>query len=378
MAYRTIVLILWLALLLCPCTLLFGDTGEAGPPMMKLIFGSRALSLGGAVAGLGDDPFYMDSNPAGGDTRKIYKLSILHQEWIEDVNYEAARFSMGIGDRFFAGVGFTYLYLPFVHYDYYGATTGQTHLLSQSLGVLNFGYRFPSIDITVGANLKFFYNHVPDALYPGQSYLLFAADLGAVMRTNLLKRHIGPEPSMTFGLCVKNIGYSSIMEKLPLEIHAGASYRILKPLLLSAEVSVPFYEPLYGSIGAEYDFGRKFFLEAGVQIKENPMFAFGVGYRREDMRIQASYSPSIVFTNMFSVSFSYFFGASLLEKKEMTIKTLLTEALDHFRAGRYDDALDSCDEILALDPDNTQARLLREAVIEKRRVKEKSATVTKE
>ena len=378
MVIRTIVLFLGLAVFFCPCSLLFGDTGEAGPPMMKLVFGSRALSLGGAVAGLGDDAFYIDSNPAGGDTRKIYKLSVLHQEWIEDVNYEAVRFSTGIGDRFFAGIGFTYLYLPFVHYDYYGATTGQSHLISQSLGVLNFGYRFSPIDISVGANLKLFYNHVPDELYPGQSYLLFAADLGAVMRTNLLKRYIGPEPSMTFGLCVKNIGYSRMINKLPFEIHAGASYRIIKPLLLSVQFAVPFYEPVYGSVGAEYDFGRRFFLEAGVQVKENPMFAFGVGYRREDMRIQASYSPSIAFANMFSVSFSYFFGVSRLEEKERTQKALLSEALGHFRAGRYDDALESCDALLALDPDNTEARLLRDAVIAEQRMQQKRETINKE
>jgi hypothetical protein len=378
MVYRTIVLILWLALLLCPCTLLFSDTGEAGPPMMKLIFGSRALSLGGAVAGLTDDAFYFDSNPAGGDTRKIYKLSVLHQEWIEDVNYEAVRFSMGIGDRFFAGIGFTYLYLPFVHYDYYGATTGQTHLISQSLGVLNFGYRFSSIDIAVGANLKIFYNHVPDTLYPGQSYLLFAADLGAVMRTDLLKRYIGPEPSMTFGLCVKNIGYSRIMEKLPLEIHAGAAYRIIKPLLLSAEVAVPFYEPFYGSIGAEYDFGGRFFLEAGVQLKENPMFAFGVGYRREDMRIQASYSPSIAFTNMFSVSFSYFFGVTRLEERSKEIRTFYMKALDRYKEARYEEALEMVERVLELDPKHKQALQLKEAISAKVKMEEERTQVKEE
>lgn len=359
-----------LPLLLCPASVLLPYTGEAGPPMLKLVYGSRALSLGGAFVGLSDDPFYIDSNPAGGDTRKIYKVSVLHQEWIEDVNYEAIRFSTGIADRFFIGAGFTYLYLPFVHYDYFGETSGQSHIISQSLGILNFGYQFSQPNIAVGANLKLFYNHVPEELYPGQSYLLFATDLGVIMRTNLLKRHIGPEPSLVFGLAVKNIGYSGMIEKLPLEIHGGASYRVLKNLLVSAEVAVPFYEPVYGSIGAEFNFIPGFFLEGGIQIKENPMFAFGLGYRRKDMRIQASYSPSLAFANMFSVSFSYYFGISKLEDRSKDIASLYSKALEYYRDGMYDEALETCEKLLAIEPENKQTILLKEAVLEKKKMKE--------
>ena len=343
--------------------------------MLKLVYGSRAISLGGAFVGLSDDPFYIDSNPAGGDTKKIFKVSVLHQEWIEDVNYEAIRFSTGIAEQFFIGAGFTYLYLPFVHYDYYGETSGQSHIISQSLGVLNFGYQFSGLDMAVGANLKVFYNHVPEQLYPGQSYLLFATDLGVILRTNLLKRHIGPDPSLVFGLAVKNIGYSGMMEKLPLEIHAGASYRVLKNLLVSAEVAVPFYEPIYGSLGAEFDFSKTFFLEGGVQIKENPMFAVGLGYRSEDIRIQASYSPSLAFFNMFSVSFSYYFGVTKLEKRSRELQEYYMKALALYREARYDEALETIERVLEMDPQHKQALLLKDAILAKAKMEEERKQV---
>lgn len=368
-------LVFILLLFLCPASLLFPYTGEAGPPMLKLTYGSRALSLGGAFVGISDDAFYIDSNPAGGDTRKIYKVSVLHQEWIEDVNYEAIRFSTGIAERFFIGAGFTYLYLPFVHYDYYGETTGQSHIISQSLGVLNFGYQFSPLDMAVGANLKLFYNNVPEELYPGQSYLLFATDIGVILRTNLLKRHIGPDPSLVFGLAVKNIGYSRMMEKLPLEIHAGASYRVLKNLLVAAEIAVPVYEPLYGSIGAEFDFSKTFFLEGGVQIKENPMFAVGLGYRTRDIRVQASYSPSLAFLNMFSVSFSYYFGVTRLEEKSKEIGTFYMKALDLYREARYEEALEMVDRVLELDPKRKQALQLKDAILVKMKMEEERKQV---
>lgn len=367
-----------LLLFLCPASVLLPYTGEAGPPMLKLVYGSRALSLGGAFVGLSDDPFYIDSNPAGGDTRKIYKVSVLHQEWIEDVNYEAIRFSTGIADRFFLGAGFTYLYLPFIHYDYYGETSGQSHILSQSLGILNFGYQFSQPNIAVGANLKLFYNHVPEELYPGQSYLLFATDLGVIVRTNLLKRHIGPDPSLVFGLAVKNIGYSGMIEKLPLEIHGGASYRVLKNLLVSAEIAVPIYEPVYGSIGAEFNFIPGFFLEGGIQIKENPMFAFGLGYRRRDMRIQASYSPSLAFANMFSVSFSYYFGISKMEDRSKEIKEFYTKALEYYRDAKYGEALEMVEKVLETDPGHKEALQLKSAILVKLKVEKAREQLEKE
>ena len=367
-----------LPLILFPASVLLSYTGEAGPPMLKLVYGSRALALGGAFVGLSDDAFYIDSNPAGGDTRKIYKVSLLHQEWIEDVNYEAVRFSTGIAERFFIGAGFTYLYLPFVHYDYYGESSGQSHIISQSLGVLNFGYQFSPLNVAVGANLKLFYNHVPEELYPGQSYLLFAADFGVIVRTNILKRHIGVEPSLVFGLAVKNIGYSRMMEKLPLEIHAGASYRVLKNLLVAAEIAVPFFEPIYGSIGAEWNFTGSFFLEGGVQLKENPMFAVGLGYKRRDLRIQASYSPSLAFANMFSVSFSYYFGETRLEEKSREIEALYTKALEYYREARYEEALEEVEKVLTADPEHKQALTLRGAITVKIDMEEQRKQVKNE
>ena len=112
--YYTIVVLFLLIFCLAGVPSAFSYTGEVGPPMLSLTYGSRALSLGGAYSGVANDVYYMDSNPAGGDPRKVFKLALIHQEWIADVNYEAIRLSYGINDRFFFGLGFTYLYLPFV------------------------------------------------------------------------------------------------------------------------------------------------------------------------------------------------------------------------------------------------------------------------
>jgi len=112
------------------------------------------------------------------------------------------------------------------------------------MAVLNFGFKIKKYNLGVGTNFKVLYNNVPTPLlearygssYEDQNYLLFASDVGMIARTNLLKRYIGPEPSLTFGLVLKNVGYSERVEKLSTEVYAGISYRPFRHILLSVLV----------------------------------------------------------------------------------------------------------------------------------------------
>jgi hypothetical protein len=344
------------------CTSLFADTGEAGPPMLKMVYGSRALSMGGAYVSLSDDIFYIDENPAGGDHRSVLRVSALHQEWVADTNYESIRIGTGFGNSFYLGLGFTYLYLPFTHYDLYGSS-GASDTVSQSLGILNAGYHLRRLNMTIGANAKLYYYHVPESLAADQSYMLMAFDAGLLKRTNLLKSYVGPEPSLSFGLAVRNIGVSDEVDNLPMEVHGGISYRPMRPLLISSQVAVPLYEPIYGGVGVEYDFARTVYINAGVQIKENPMLGVGFGYRQKDLRVNVSYTPSLAFYNMMSITVSYAFGEYRRQMEMEKVEQLLQQAFEYFNLEMYEQSLKVLDEVLDLDPHNRRAHNLREIVL---------------
>ena len=340
----------------------YSDTGEAGPAMLKMTFGTRAMSLGGAYVAVADDAEYMDINPAGGAYDDIFRVAFLHQEWITDVNYESLRLSKGFGDRLQMGLGFTYLYLPFIHYDASGNAAGGSSHLSQSLGLLSVGYRLPTLGLSFGVNGKLFYNQVPEELYADQSYNVWAFDFGVMQRTNLLKTYFGPEPSLSFGLTLRNVGFSSSVEQLPTFIQAGTSYRIRSNLLIAADVVYPFYESLYGSVGVEYSIRKKIYISGGVQIKENPMFSFGFGYRYRDMRLNVSYTPTLAFYDMFSISFSYSFGEYKKYTLTKEIEEKLMKVLELYRNEQYEEALVAVDEVLKLDPKNKRAISLRHTI----------------
>ena len=173
-------------------------------------------------------------------TNRILKISLLHQEWLYDANYEAVRISRGLGKHLYMGVGFTFLYLPFTYYDMNGEQAGASSLISQSLGVFNMGYSFRKGTMSVGINLKYYSSGVPDELlqaryasdFESQRYRALSVDVGYFARTNWLKNYIGPEPSFMFGLALRNVGYSDTYEKLPTEVQAGLSYRVIWNLLI--------------------------------------------------------------------------------------------------------------------------------------------------
>jgi hypothetical protein len=236
------------------------------------------------------------------------------------------------------------------------------YTISQGLGILNGGYRFRDQRITVGANAKMYYYHVPEDLAPDQDYLLLAYDLGVLKTTDWLKNYVGPEPSMSFGVALRNLGFNRVMEHLPTEVHLGVSYRPLRRLLVSSQVCLPLYEPLYGALGAEYDFDRTYFLRAGVQIKANPMFSLGFGYRRGDLKVNVAYTPTLAFYNMLSVSVSWDFGRTRKEQQEEQIEEMLRRAFGHFQKKEYSAARDVLSKVLEFDPSNRRAKRLQEMI----------------
>ncbi|MCK4925210.1 MAG: UPF0164 family protein, partial [Spirochaetes bacterium] len=248
---------------------------------------------------------------------------------------------------------------------------GNSSHLSQSLGMLAVGYRLPSLGLSFGVNGKFLYNRVPEDLYADQSYTVWAVDFGVLQRTNLLKTYFGPEPSLSFGVTLRNVGYSSSVEQLPILIQAGTAYRVRSNLLIAADIVYPFYEPLYGSIGAEYTIRKMIYISGGIQIKQNPMLSLGFGYRYRDMRLNVSYTPTLAFYNMFSVSFTYSFGEYKKLMLEREIEDKLMEALELYRAEQYEEALGAVDEVLELDPKNRRAGSLKHIIEIQLEIREK-------
>jgi len=363
-------------LFIYPHVKLFGYTATSIPPMLKMDYGSQSLGMGGASVALTDNLYYMDSNPAAGMLLKVYRFSILHQEWIYDTNYESFRFSIGCNNSYF-GVGFNYLYTPFKYYDIYGVESNNTYNISQYLGLINFGYKFNELNMILGANVKYYYYAIPNSLYSNQSYSLILGDIGIILPTNFFKRYKGYLPSLTFGLSIRNIGFSKSLYHIPINILSGASYRYSNNLLISIELNIPIYEPITFSMGAEYTIKNRYFIDVGFTIKENPMFSMGLGYRKKDFRIRISYSPTIKFYNMMNISFSYSYGESRAEDIKEEVNKLLLKALEYFSKGKYRESLEIVAKAMDLEPENYRAKKLYKIIERQLEIEKKLEDIQK-
>jgi hypothetical protein len=342
--------------------------GEAGPALLKMNYGSRLISMGGAFVGLADDPFYMDSNPAGGQKNTL-RVSILHQQWIEDINHENIRFTVGF-DRIFMGLGYTFLHAPFTHYNSFGEASGD-YSLTEGFATANVGMILGGLSL--GMNAKLFHYNVPEDLYLDQDDYGLAADFGVLWRTNLLKTFIGPEPSLVVGASLKNVGFPELtgsdFKQLPTEVHVGSSYR-MKFLLFTNEVVIPFYEPWYWCVGMEVNAGRILFLNAGLQYKEeNPMLGLGFGLRLRDLYLYTSYTPRVEFRNMFTVSMSYRLGETRKIKEQRLAGKLFKTAYKLYEQGKYEEAEKVLNKILEIDSNNSTAQSLKKIISSEKEIK---------
>ncbi len=353
-----------------------GYTSSSTPAILKIEYGARTISMGGAGVALFNNLFYIDSNPAGGMFYRGYRFALLHQEWIYDTNYESARLFAGFR-RFYLGLGINYMYTPFTYYDIFGLKNGSSYTISQYLGTLNFGYRFFRINLSAGINIKYYYYNVPQSLYKNQNYSLVLADIGLMLPTNALKNYVGYQPSMVFGMVLKNIGYNSYSNKFPSEIDAGISYRYKKYLLFNIQINIPFNEPISFSFGAEYTLLNKIYIAGGINIGEIPYFGFGVGYRKKDFRVRITYSPSIRFFNMLNAEISYSFGETNYENNMEKIEKLFIKALKYFSEKDYENSLRMIADILKIDPKNYWAERLMKVINQQLEIQRKLEEIEK-
>ena len=92
------------------------------------------------------------------------------------------------------------------------------------------------------------------------------------------------------------------------------------------------------------------------------MFSFGFGYKFRDMRLNASYTPTLAFYDVFSISFTYAFGEYKKYMLTQQVEEKLMKALELYRNEQYEESLVVVDEVLELDPKNKRAISLRNTI----------------
>ena len=240
------------------------NAGLTAFPVFTVPIGGRSEGMAGAFAAVCDDISFIEWNPAGSSGLVKTELAFFHNNWIADTKIESAIFATRLKNWGFATAG-KWMYTPFTEYGAWGERLSKGYY-SEASAILNVSYNlFPGYyfsGVSLGVNLKGGYRGTPDfSAYSSASQSAFAvaADFGALTRVNLLKFYESRDKNTSFAFVIKNAGPPVMGEAMPTLAVAAFSYRPVRPILISCDLSAPFNL-------ADITISAKPYLAAGLSV----------------------------------------------------------------------------------------------------------------
>jgi hypothetical protein len=340
------------------------NTGLTIFPTLLIPIGGKLEGMGTAYTAVASDSGFIEANPAGSSTLEISELSFLHHNWIADSKIEGIIYTTRFSDLGI-GVGGKFLYVPFTEYNIIGERASKG-LVSESVVTANVSYNFFSgynfYGLSVGANLKAAYRHIPAAIYPGQSAITAMADVGLLTRFNFLKSYYSRDKNFSVGLVLKNLGLPALGDPLPTLLSSGIAYSPIHPLLIAMDVNLPISfnpgeqpaERWYIATGIDVTVTNFLSIQGGFRLKENPHINLGSTLDLEPVRFTVNYnldlSGSLNPVDKFSVEAKLKLGDRGRAARQKQVDELYASGLEAFAAGDLDKAIEFWQQALEINP----------------------------
>lgn len=336
--------------------------------------GGSAESMGMAYTAVASDASFLDLNPAGSSIIDTTQFAFFHNNWISDSRVEAAVYTMRFGNLGLA-LGGKWLYLQFPEYsDFQRISAGY---YSEAIGVANASLRlFPGYyfyGLAVGASAKIAYRSMPDYsvnndgyIVPGsgadQSALAVMADFGLLTKFNLFKLYSSRDKNFSVGLALKNFGFPVLDEPLPSLATAGVAYTFLKPIMVTADLSVPINlvdpslsEDPYWGVGYRMTITDFWKLQAGLLVKGgNPRISVGAAIDFAPLTLEINYTLDLTTQfsplNRMSINARFDMGDLGRSERAAQAEELYLKGLDAYAKGDLELAITYWNESLRLNP----------------------------
>jgi hypothetical protein len=264
------------------------NTGLTMYPSLLIPLGGRYEGMGTAYTAIADDTTLLEVNPAGSCELENAKLSFFHHNWIADSAIEAVAFATKMGS-FGVGVAGKFFYIPFTEYDDAGERAEKGYF-SETTATLNASINLLSIrrvaSLSIGANVKGIYRHIPDVFALDQSAFSLLLDFGILSRFHLFDFSGNQDTNLSLGTAFKNLGPNvyHLDHPLPTVLSAGLAYSPAAAFTLSTDVHIPISfdsarfpaERISIAAGINVLVASFLSLHGGVHLKtDNPKFSIG-------------------------------------------------------------------------------------------------------
>ncbi|MDR1588061.1 MAG: UPF0164 family protein [Treponema sp.] len=356
------------------------NAGLTAFPVLNVPIGGRSEGMATAFSAVSDDISFIEYNPAGSAMLPRSELAFFHNNWIADTKIEGAAFATRIKDLGLAA-GAKWLYTPFTEYNLYGERVSKGYY-SEAVAILNGSYNFLSgyyfSGVSAGMNLKGAFRFVPDYTDNddniiansgrSQSTAMVMADIGALTRFDLFKFYYSREQNTSVALVVKNLGPPAIDDPLPTVATAAFSYKPLRPLLISFDLSQPLNlmdiglsEKIYFALGTSVNVTSFLSMRMGVLFKAGgTRLTIGSAVALNKIALDVNYTLDLLTQiqplNRVSIGVRFDLGDQGRQQKTNQVNALYLAGLDAYSRKRYAEARHSWEEALKLDPKFDPAR----------------------
>ncbi|MCL2472926.1 MAG: UPF0164 family protein [Treponema sp.] len=362
------------------------NAGLTAFPVLNVPMGGRAEGMAGAFSAVADDASFIDYNPAGSSMLSKSELAFFHNNWIADTKVEGAVYASRYKDLGFAAGG-KWLYTPFTEYNIYGDRVSKGYY-SEGVATLNVSYNlfrgYYFSGLSLGANLKSAFRIVPDysdandqgnnqgQLQAGsgrsQSAIAVMGDFGALTRFDFLKPYNSRDKNTSVALVLRNIGPLSMGEPLPSVATAAFSYRPLRPLLFSFDLSAPvnfsdisLSEKPYWAFGFSGDVTNFLSMRAGFMVKSgNVRVTVGSAISLQKISLDINYTLDLLTQiqplNRVSLGVRFDLGDQGRKALSDKVDKLYLAGLDAYSQHDLVTARENWQEAISLDPRYDPAR----------------------
>ena len=347
------------------------NTGLTAFPILSIPMGGRYEAMGTAFTALANDFSYLDANPAASSRLDRTQIALAHNAWIADTSIDSAVYTVR-NDKLGMGFATKFLYVPFTEYDDWGDSQASIYY-SETLATANISYNFLSDyyfeGISLGANIKAAYRHIPEVIEPGQSALAFMGDLGLLSRFNFLKFYPSRDKNFSLGLVARNLGISTDGEALPSEASFGIAYSPIRPLTVTTDFNYPFSlvpdapaESWNIAGGMDLQITDFFAVQSGFHYRGgNPRFSLGSELITDTMSLNVNYTLGLdtqvsAPLDRLSVVASLDMGDRGRFERQKQAEEQYIAGLEAYAAGDLQKAIAHWQTSLELNPDFTPAR----------------------
>jgi len=258
--------------------------GSSGAGVLKLNISPRAAALGEAFCALADDTSAIYYNPAGLVQLKGKEFMLVHNKWLEEINYEFLSYAQPLFEDGALGLAITYLDSGDMEKRDVGGTKEGNFDAKDMVFNLGYGKKI-SPELSFGAGIKAISLKIDNEDARG-----FSIDAGFLYRT--------PIENLSIGGALQNIGkgikFIKEKDKLPLNIKLGSSYKMQdNRLTLLLDLNKPIDNDLRINIGTEYFLQPNFALRLGYNsgIDEGSGITAGIGFIFKNLQLDYAYVP---------------------------------------------------------------------------------------